>query len=118
MKVAAKGQRVRALEDRPLLWPEVQEYWDAFHDLHRSRDTGGMQATPLRVSDIIAYFDILGICEAEDREDFFRLVRALDDSWLTWMRTRRTPTTGAKGKDDPNANDQRGHRRPKGRSRR
>lgn len=61
------------------------EYLFAFHELSPSRNVGmGLGAIPM--TEIRAYRKEFGF---DDRELFFRMVRALDGAWLKWADEKR-----------------------------
>lgn len=82
-----RGFRVRALERRPRIREHLQDIWEAFWNICGSRPPAeGLWPVP--VSEILAYFDLVGL-DAERRRDWFDALRALDVEWLGRMRAAR-----------------------------
>ena len=79
-KRAAKGKRTAAIESKPDLHADLYIVWRAFGELHRSRQTG-FGPSPLSVQDITAWLDLHDI---DDKAEFFELIQAMDETWLTW----------------------------------
>ena len=76
-----------ALQRKPDLYGDLFPVWNGFWDLNSSRPVGmGLSAIP--ILDIISYCrEIHGLC-GEDLRDWFRLIRAMDESYLDQKRPK------------------------------
>ena len=81
-KQQASGKRVKLLDDEPVIYPDLIPVWRAFHFLNSARPANGMSQSPIPVSDISAYFDIIGLKATETKQEFLHLIRALDEEYL------------------------------------
>ena len=89
MKVGDKLEWLRELEAEgrhvPVLAEEVEvttvsaPYWKAWSALHHSRRSGG--GIPL--SEVEVYLRLLGITDADEKLDYMRFIKALDDHYLS-----------------------------------
>ena len=75
---------MKALEDKPDLYEDVQDAWNAWSYLHIHRPTG-LGVTPLAVNDIAAFLNLYEFDE-EKRIDTFKFICALETAWLDWAR--------------------------------
>ena len=100
-----KGKRVKALEDKPELYGDLQMVWDAFNDLHRARPVG-FGASPIPLSSIMSWLDIHGI-GGDSAVEIYELISAMDGVWLNWARN----------KEKQDADSASSNRRPRSRSR-
>lgn len=87
--LAANGQRVTALENRPSLTPWIAGYYEAFMVLGDSRPVymGGLG--PIQLTEIAAYCGLYGITDPDEVDDFLYMIRALDTEYLTLLAERR-----------------------------
>jgi hypothetical protein len=71
----------RRPEQPPLLLPGAESIWEAWQALQLSRDVGfGIGA--IRVSEVLAYCELLGIRDLEVRESLLRQIQAMDGVFL------------------------------------
>ncbi len=70
------------------MWEHLQFVWGAFWDLHTDRPIG-MGAGPIPFASIDRYAERYGIVALDDFDAFRELIRALDDTYLTWSAKRR-----------------------------
>lgn len=76
------------LEDEPELFPDLIVYWNAFHFLNSSRNSGmSIGAIPLPAYE--SYFHIFGIDSLEERLEYIRFVSVLDSEFLKWQGENR-----------------------------
>lgn len=83
--MALEGKSVKALRDRPRLFPELRLVWDSFWELNESRAIG-MDVGPIPISEIAAFCEFVDV---GDRGRFLRLVRSMDRVFLDDVRARR-----------------------------
>jgi len=81
--IAAKGRKVTALKKRPVLFEDLNEVWDAFIQLHRSRAVGFTQ-NPISVRDITAILDLYEVRDYEARTEWCELIMAMDAAYFGW----------------------------------
>lgn len=62
----------------------LEEYLRAWQRLSPSRPPALAGVSAIPFSEIVAYWREFGSGEAEDREEFFHLVEALDDEFRAW----------------------------------
>ena len=78
----AAGKPAPALENMPELYEDLQDVWEGFWQLHRCRQYG-FGPCPLAVREILAMAELYDI-RAEDRMEYFELIKGLDQEWLQW----------------------------------
>jgi hypothetical protein len=90
---AARGEKIAVLENRPDVFEDLTEVWEAFWELAETRPAGfGPGAIPF--AEIVAWLNLHGVTRRQDREDYAYLIRALDRAWLNrWCNEH-----GEKGK--------------------
>lgn len=102
-----KGLPTPAIDRMPVLNPFERHVWDFFQVLHTARPVGmGPSGIPIR--EIVVLLDEWGLDDSDIRDDYFRLVQALDRKYLEISSERM--------KADANPSD--GNRQPGGRGRR
>jgi hypothetical protein len=67
------------------LYEDLEEVWQAFHDLNLSRQTG-FGPSALSVKDITAWMDLH---EIQDRSEFYELIVAMDSEWMNWAMKKQ-----------------------------
>jgi len=89
---------VPALESKPEAFVDLRGYWQAFQVLNNSRQLafGDIGAIPL--SEIKAYFDLVGITELNEKEEYLYFIQLLDIKYLEWHRKRPKATKSKKKK--------------------
>lgn len=92
MQLAAEGQRIKALEIKPELYPDLFMDYEAFVVLSSSRRIG-MDVTPIPISEIKAYADYFAITDYLQRELFLRRIQILDRAFLDWHRQKAKTDT-------------------------
>jgi hypothetical protein len=85
---AKRGEPTPALEDRPVLYEDLLYVWQAFNELHTGRQSGFGPA-PFAPGDILAWMNIHGFTEVEERVELYELLLAMDSTWLMWADDRR-----------------------------
>lgn len=72
------------LDEEPELYSTSYPYWEAFHLLTSSRNTGfGVGAIPLPAYE--SYFRIFGVDSLEEQLDYLKFVGVLDSEYLKWQ---------------------------------
>lgn len=72
------------LKDVPDLPLDVVPIWNAFISLHQQRSMG-WSANPLNISDILNYFNLIGLKNIEDKNFWFEVITAVDSKWLKFV---------------------------------
>lgn len=83
----AKGQKVQAIENKPALFADLQGVWNAFMCLHRSRGVGFVP-NPISMSDLLAYFELFGPDDPDERMEIAAFIWFLDDVFLKWAKEK------------------------------
>lgn len=73
---------------RPGLQDHELPFWDAFNVLHLSRANTGFGPGAIPLSEIVTYAELMQMPIGEEREQFVRLIRAMDAAYLTWAREK------------------------------
>ena len=79
--IEERGERVLALEEKPELDGYELWHFKAFKVLSASRQAGFGQ-NPITLSDMLAYMQIHGINDPDDREDFVFFMQEMDDEYI------------------------------------
>ena len=82
------GKSVRALDERPALYPGLHMVWRAYLDLNARRQIG-WQANPIAIESIGAWLDFNGVFDFELRRTVFRWVCFLDNTWLEEYQNKK-----------------------------
>ena len=77
------GADIPALRNRPEVHSFLYSYWEAFFALSRSRSVG-FAVNPVSIADIVAYMELKGIFDPEEREDFLHFMQEMDAEFLAW----------------------------------
>ncbi len=91
MQLAAEGQHVKALENKPSLYADLYMDYEAFATLSASRRIG-MDISPIPISEIKAYADYYRINDYEQRRTFLRRIQILDRAFLDWHKEQSETT--------------------------
>jgi hypothetical protein len=71
------------LPDEPELFKDLHIYWNAFHILTSSRNSGmSIGAIPLQAYE--SYFRIFSVDSLEEQLEYLKFVGALDNEYLKW----------------------------------
>ena len=62
--------------------------WQAFLSLNAARQVG-MEVNSITLSDILAYCELTGIDEQDERAELLTVVQRLDDAYLKYIRDHR-----------------------------
>ena len=73
----------------PELFEGSFDIWRAFATLSQSRTYNFSGSNPLQVSEILAYFEMFGISDFEEREELVYLIKELDSEFLKDEANRR-----------------------------
>jgi len=77
-----KGETPPALLSRPVPHDDAAPYFEAFHALSPSRNMGFESAGAIPVGEILAYCELIGLKNDDDRRLMLRFVRVLDNAYL------------------------------------
>jgi hypothetical protein len=61
---------------------------DAYYSLTAARSSGFGGAEPIQISEIVAYLDLVGILDRDERAKYLRHVQRLDNAYLTYAREK------------------------------
>jgi hypothetical protein len=67
-------------------------FWNAFWDLHGSRQSGFNGPEAIQMADIAAYAAICGFSDPSFRHELMFMAQQMDDEWLT-IQTEKRPKT-------------------------
>ena len=85
---AKKGLSTPAIDDRPEIYEDLIEAWQAFQELNQSRQVG-LSANPILVSEIKAWLELHNINDLDERLELHKLIRILDQTWLSWVQAKQ-----------------------------
>ena len=66
----------------PQLYPLSKFFWTAFQTLSGRRQINEHGHQPIQVTEIVAYADLMGITDPDDREDLLYHIDALDRLYI------------------------------------
>lgn len=84
----ARGDRVEAFEDEAEIPVHLHTLWDIFTDLNKCRQSSQYGYQPLSLTDIATAFDFYEVDDRQRKADYFKLIVALDDVWVTHSAER------------------------------
>jgi hypothetical protein len=73
------------LLNRPLLYLDLEIYWDAFIELSRTRSIGFV-ANPINITDISNYLDFLEIYVMSERREYVKWIWYLDSIYMKYLQ--------------------------------
>ena len=91
LKVAAQGFKPSALEKRPAVSQDAQEYWSAFVNLDGARGMGYNEPMPISYTEIVGYGQIYGY-RGERLVALASMMRTLDTIYMKKMRKAKDGT--------------------------
>jgi ribulose bisphosphate carboxylase small subunit len=62
--------------------------WQAFLTLNAGRQVG-MEVNAIALSDVLAYCELVGIDDPDERAELLTVVQRLDDAYLKYIRDHR-----------------------------
>ena len=78
------GAKFDFLDEKPILYPDLQPDWKAFWRLSGSRQVG-MGLGNIQISEIYAYMRMFRIINLEEREHFLSRIQILDRTYLKYQ---------------------------------
>ncbi len=100
---AERGLPTPCMENIPTLHAHLQPVWEAFTVLHKGRDD---DACRLRLSEMFAYLDGIGVTDDELRELYVSCLQAMDDVVIEKGSSGNSSANGARPlQARPNARD-------------
>ena len=84
------------MEERPVLYRDLRQDYEAFHVLSSSRPVGMGGASPIPISQIESYMRIFGITELAEKKFFMQRIRLIDHLYLEWQTATRKSKEGPK----------------------
>lgn len=79
----------QAVIDAPVPFTGAQKYLDAFWILSAGRTYNATGCNPIAISEFLAYFQIFGIDDIDEREDTIDFIRAMDAVYLKHQADNR-----------------------------
>ena len=73
------------LDEKPLLYRDLNPIWDAFWRLHKTRDSGLNGPSAIKLTEMEAY---LHIFKGFKPEEFIDTIGVMDDKFLNWLNER------------------------------
>lgn len=86
------------LASRPTLRTDTREYWTHYLTLADTRNYNQAGVQPISISTISDYLDLCGIRRGEPALKFFRIMRAMDNAYMTWLNEKNKSRTQRKEK--------------------
>ena len=77
----------KPLRNRPEIYEDLQSVWECFWFLHPARPVG-MDVGAILLTEIIAYWTMVGVGSREELMQRVALVRAMDNVYLEHARKR------------------------------
>ena len=84
------------MEDRPVLYRDLRQDYEAFHVLSSSRHIGMGGASPIPISQIESYMRIFEITDLAEKKFFIYRIRLIDHLYLEWQTAKRKSKEGPK----------------------
>jgi hypothetical protein len=84
------------MEERPVLYRDLRQDYEAFHILSSSRPVGMGGASPIPISEIESYMRIFEITEMHEKKFFIYRIRLIDHLYLEWQAASRKSKEGLK----------------------
>ena len=82
------GKTPQALLSEPHLFDDLQGSWSVFEALHRSRGILDGRPQALAWSEILAYLELRGIRDEEERDETVEHVLVLDSAYLEHLNKK------------------------------
>ena len=87
-----KGLNTPFWDNRPILEPHLQEYYNIFFTLSNCRGSGVNGAEALKITEIEAFYRFNGL--RNNAEKFLTFIMALDQEFLKFFREKREKNKG------------------------
>lgn len=84
-RLAAQGERVKALDNRPDVEPHLIPIWDAYASLERDRHLTMGGPGPIPFTAIDRYASRYGIDDLDEFDRLRRLIMAMDAEYLKYV---------------------------------
>jgi hypothetical protein len=82
--------------NEPEIYKDIQWIWEAFLMLSGGRNFGFGGPLAVSLQETLAYCEIYGIQQEEERQEFVFTIRMLDSEWLNDHYKRAKANKGAK----------------------
>lgn len=79
------------------MFSDLTGFVDAFVELNKSRPSG-FDVSPIPIVEINAWLDLQGIRDSVSRREYYRMIKILDEAWMTRMRESVKKKTKSLGK--------------------
>ncbi len=83
------GETPQALLSRPVLTQLEQPMFDAYQALSSSRNWTPVGPAAIPFSEISRYLEFNGILDLDEREEYIRIIQAIDSEYLTYINKKR-----------------------------
>jgi len=77
----ARGKKVKAFEDVPVLEESLEEIWAGFVELSNARASGFSRPCPIAIADLVAWISFNRF-SASVRKFVYKAILAMDAVWL------------------------------------
>ena len=84
------------LDDKPVLFFDLEHIWSLFWSLNRSRQDTGFGSASLQLSEIVTWLDFIGITDEAERLEAVRYIQEMDAKFLEWSDMQRKRQQGSK----------------------
>lgn len=81
-KAKKRGADIPALDDIAEPYDDLADIWRAFFELCASRTAGQMSMNPIQPTNIVAWLDMSGVIDIEERRRYYELITILDVNYL------------------------------------
>jgi hypothetical protein len=83
------------LNSQPELFPDLLWIWEGFMFLTSSRQFGMASPQPILISEIVAYCELMGINDPDEREEFLHHVQKMDLVFQADFRARNPSSSSS-----------------------
>ena len=87
--MAEDGEETKAWRERPLLEEYLAQILENYMLLSSSRINVMGEVGAIPVSEIVAFLDIQGVTDLNERWDFLMIIKGLDSHYLKFQQKRR-----------------------------
>lgn len=81
---AQEERPIPALDSKPTLYPDLVLDWEAFWTISSSRQIG-MSLGSIQISEVLAFMEMFGIDDYDQRKAMLRRIQVLDSAYLEYF---------------------------------
>ena len=83
-KAKKRGAHIPALDSFVEPYEDLIDVWRGFFELSASRTQGSMSMNPIQPTNIVAWLDINGVIDIEERRRYYELITILEVNYLKY----------------------------------